>query len=71
MTAEPKVKSASGDIQASTVSTTVLGFSADPWPKRMPSAVRESSPVPTEVDDSSIQVTSFATALSLSSRWYR
>jgi hypothetical protein len=33
----------------------------------MPSAVRESSPVPREVDDSSIQVTSFATALSLSS----
>jgi hypothetical protein len=33
MTAEPKVKSAGGDILASTVSTTVLGFAADSWPK--------------------------------------
>ena len=35
--------------------------------RRMPSAARQSSSVPREVDDSSIQVTSFATALSLSS----
>ena len=51
MTAEPEVKSAGANIQASTVSTIVLGFAADPmarwvWPdsseyfRTMPQFVR-------------------------------